>query len=104
MKKFFIVGSSYGESDECFTPEYRDYPERLSFSNYAHACVAAEKLERTRIIRNENGDAGEVRYESGLIYYVDVPDNWNGDDVASWLFEAMFESGYRLEPFNPYVQ
>ena len=89
MLKFFVTDFSWieGMNDTgsyyglCFPEE----AEVLSFCRRENAEVLARKISE----RREEWSTEEVRYHSSCIYAIDVPDNWNGEDIALWLFDAI---------------
>ncbi len=99
MLKFFV-----GAFKSTMPPQFHDFyyenegwvPESIhsiSFCSLEHARIFADKLRDICI--SDDADIYPV-YQASCIYPVDVPNNWNGEDVAR-LLERKIEASSHLE-------
>lgn len=95
MDKYFIGAFESTMPPQFHDPDYRDeewVPEsihRISFCSLERARVFADKL------REKCPDIFHTS-QASCIYPVSVPDNWSGEDVATWL-EGIIAAGTYVE-------
>ncbi len=98
MEKFFIVTGQHVEywSEDAGSvcgPWLGYRAERLSFCNLRHAEHFCEKIKFPQ--KHELFHDGVVEHDPD-IYAVDVPSNWNGEEIAQWLKTAVMNG--EIEP------